>query len=49
VYDFIKRTSYIKYSKKSLKKNKSKIMKFANREGLTAHANSIKVRFDCDD
>jgi len=49
VYDFIKRTSYIKYSKQSLKKNKSKIMKFANREGLTAHANSIKVRFDCDD
>ena len=49
VYDFIKRTSYIKYSKKSLKKNESKIMKFANREGLTAHANSIKVRFDCDD
>ncbi|HKL11883.1 MAG TPA: histidinol dehydrogenase [Clostridia bacterium] len=49
VYDFIKRTSYIKYSKESLGKNKSKIMKFANREGLTAHANSIKVRFDCDD
>ncbi len=49
VYDFMKRTSYIKYSKESLEKNKSKIMKFAQREGLTAHANSIKVRFDCDD
>ncbi|PLX33570.1 MAG: hypothetical protein C0604_03355 [Clostridiales bacterium] len=49
VYDFIKRTSYIRYSKESLKNNKSKIMRFAQREGLTAHANSIKVRFDCDD
>jgi histidinol dehydrogenase len=49
VYDFIKRTSYIKYSKQALEKNRDKIIKFANKEGLTAHANSIKVRFDNND
>jgi len=49
VYDFIKRTSYIKYSKEALKKNKEKIIRFAKEEGLTAHANSIKARFENDD
>lgn len=49
VYDFIKRTSYIKYSKEALEKNRDKIMKFARKEGLTAHANSIKERFENDD
>ncbi|MBK5251320.1 MAG: histidinol dehydrogenase [Peptostreptococcaceae bacterium] len=49
VYDFIKRTSYIKYSKQALEKNRDKIIKFARKEGLTAHANSIKVRFDNND
>lgn len=49
VYDFIKKTSYIKYSKEELKANKDHIIRFADKEGLTAHANSIKVRFDTDD
>jgi histidinol dehydrogenase len=49
VYDFIKRTSYIKYSKEALEKNRDKIIEFARKEGLTAHANSIKVRFDNND
>ncbi len=49
VYDFIKRTSYIKYSKQALEKNGDNIIRFANKEGLTAHANSIKVRFDNND
>ncbi|MCR5604519.1 MAG: histidinol dehydrogenase [Lachnospiraceae bacterium] len=43
---FIKRTSIISYSAKALKEAKDDIIAFANSEGLTAHANSIKVRFD---
>ncbi|HCM92922.1 MAG TPA: histidinol dehydrogenase [Lachnospiraceae bacterium] len=43
---FIKRTSIIAYSNEALKAASSDIIAFANAEGLTAHANSIKVRFD---
>ncbi len=43
---FIKRTSIISYSEEALKNACDDIMKFANAEGLTAHANSIGVRFD---
>ena len=42
VDSFIKRSSFIYYSEKALEKD---IIKFAETEGLTAHANSIKVRF----
>jgi histidinol dehydrogenase len=42
---FIKRTSIISYSREALKNAKDDIIAFANAEGLTAHANSIKVRF----
>ncbi len=42
---FIKRTSLISYSKEALYEASDDIMKFANAEGLTAHANSIGVRF----
>lgn len=48
-YDFVKKTSYIKYSKEALASDKDHIMRFAAREGLTAHANSIKVRFENND
>lgn len=43
---FIKKSSYIYYSDAALSKVKDKIVTIAEAEGLTAHANSIKVRFD---
>ena len=46
VDSFIKRTSIISYSKDALSDACDDIMCFANAEGLTAHANSIGVRFD---
>lgn len=46
VDDFIKKTSIISYSKSALEKVHKDIELFAQSEGLTAHANSIKVRFE---
>lgn len=46
VDDFIKKTSIISYSREALEKVHKDIEKFAESEGLTAHANSIKVRFE---
>ncbi len=46
VDDFIKRTSIISYSQSGLSKVHDKIERFARYEGLTAHANSIAVRFE---
>ena len=46
VDSFIKRTSIIAYSKNALERDCDDIMRFARAEGLTAHANSIGVRFD---
>ena len=43
---FIKRTSIIGYSKEALMNACDDIMRFANAEGLSAHANSIGVRFN---
>ena len=45
VDDFMKKTSIISYSKEALSKVHKDIELFAQKEGLTAHANSIKVRF----
>ncbi len=45
VDDFMKKTSIISYSREALKKAHKDIELFAEKEGLTAHANSIKVRF----
>ena len=44
VYDFIKRSSYIQYSKEEFKENALFIEKFAEKEQLWEHANSIKER-----
>lgn len=44
--DFIKKTSIISYSKEALSKVHKQIELFAKSEGLTAHANSIAVRFE---
>ncbi|MCH5269897.1 MAG: histidinol dehydrogenase [Lachnospiraceae bacterium] len=46
VDDFMKKTSIISYSKEALLKVHKDIEVFAESEGLTAHANSIKVRFE---
>ena len=46
VDDFLKKTSIISYSREALEKVHRDIELFAQREGLTAHANSIKVRFE---
>ena len=46
VDDFIKKSSIISYSRDALKKVSDDIQLFARSEGLTAHANSIKVRFE---
>ena len=46
VDDFIKKSSIISFSKEALEPMQEDIRKFANAEGLTAHANSIKVRFE---
>lgn len=46
VDDFIKKSSIISYSRVALEKAHKDIEAFAESEGLTAHANSIKVRFE---
>ena len=46
VDDFIKKSSMIGYSKEGLRKVHEDIEAFAEAEHLTAHANSIKVRFE---
>ena len=46
VDDFLKKTSVISYSQDALLKVHKDIELFAEKEGLTAHANSIKVRFE---
>ena len=46
VDDFIKKSSIIAYSKEALDAIHSDIEQFAEAEKLTAHANSIKVRFE---
>ncbi|MCR5404840.1 MAG: histidinol dehydrogenase [Butyrivibrio sp.] len=46
VDDFVKKTSIISYSKQALYDVHTDIELFAGEEGLTAHANSIAVRFE---
>lgn len=46
VDDFIKKTSLVYYSKEALSKAKDSIVRLAEEEGLTGHANSVKVRFE---
>lgn len=46
VDEFMKKTSIIAYSKSGLEAVHDKIEYFAKQEKLTAHANSIKVRFE---
>jgi len=46
VKSFYKRSSYIYYTEDALRDAKDDIVLIAEREGLTAHANAIKVRFE---
>jgi len=46
VASFTKRSSYIYYTEQALREAKDDIVLIAEREGLTAHANAIKVRFE---
>ena len=46
VDDFVKKSSVISYSEEALKPVYKEIITFAEAEGLTAHANSIAVRFE---
>ena len=49
VDDFIKKSSFIYYTEEALGKVASDIESFAETEGLTGHANSIRVRFESDE
>lgn len=46
VDDFVKKTSIIAYSEEGLRAVYKDVERFAKEEGLTAHANSITVRFE---
>ena len=46
---FTKKSSYLYYSKEALLNCGEKVVKFAKEEGLTAHANSIKVRLEYEE
>lgn len=46
VDSFVKKSSFIYYTEEALRADAEDVIRFADTEGLTAHANSIKVRFD---
>ncbi len=46
VDDFIKKSSFIYYTKQALAEAKDDIVRLAESEGLTAHAKSVSVRFE---
>lgn len=46
VDSFIKKSSFLHYSDSAIKEYGEKIINIADKEGLTAHANSVKVRLD---
>ena len=45
VDDFVKKSSFTYYTKKALQDVKDRVIDFAEKEGLGAHAESIRVRF----
>ncbi len=49
VDDFIKKSSFIYYTKEALGQVKAQVADFARREGLNAHERSITIRFDGED
>ncbi|MDO5649528.1 MAG: histidinol dehydrogenase [Gallicola sp.] len=45
-YDFFKRSSLLSYEKEALEKIAEKVQTFAEKEGLYAHSNAVKKRFE---
>lgn len=48
VDDFVKKSSFIYYTKQALSAVQQHVIDFAEREGLAGHAQSVAVRFDTD-
>jgi histidinol dehydrogenase len=46
VYDFVKRTSIIRYSRERLLHDAERIIAFAEAEGLAGHADAVRVRLE---
>lgn len=46
VYDFLKRTTVLRYSREALSRSVNKIATLAKAEGLDAHARSVEIRLD---
>ncbi|MEF9969352.1 MAG: histidinol dehydrogenase [Ruthenibacterium sp.] len=46
VDDFVKKSSFIYYTKEALGAVQARVVDFAQREGLDAHANSVAIRFE---
>jgi histidinol dehydrogenase len=46
VYDFVKRTTVLRYSREALRRSANKIATLAKAEGLEAHARSAEIRVD---
>jgi len=46
VYDFVKRTTVLRYSREALTRSANKIATLAKAEGLDAHARSAEIRLD---
>ncbi|HYV24474.1 MAG TPA: histidinol dehydrogenase [Pyrinomonadaceae bacterium] len=46
VYDFVKRTSVLRYSRETLRNSAQEIATLAKAEGLEAHARSAEIRLD---
>ena len=46
VDDFCRRSSYIYYTQEALNNVAQDVMRFAQREGLGAHANAVRVRME---
>jgi histidinol dehydrogenase len=49
VYDFVKRTSILRYSPRELERTAQMIAALAHAEGLDAHARSALIRLEIDD
>lgn len=49
VSDFVKKSSIISYSKEALKSLYKDVVRFAQTEGLDAHAGSVRIRFEGDE
>jgi len=46
IYDFLKRTTVLRYSREALRRSANKIATLAKAEGLDAHARSAEIRLD---